>query len=171
MPQSAFGRAPRASARPCSTPPEALLESIAVATRRPRRRLKGEARIGGRAGKVIGRYKMAKHLQGAIDEHGRFSSRRTASSIAAEAALDGLYVVRASLPESKLNTSDTVRAYKRLATVERAPPPQDRGPQGPAGVPPQRRAGVRPCRAVQAGLLRGVTQAPTAAPDVVRRRG
>ncbi len=99
---------------------EELLAPIAAATRRPRRRLKGAARIGERAGKVIGRCKMAKHFEWSIDEQGGFNYRRNASSIAAEAALDGLYVVRTSLPESQLDAPGAVRAYKRLSTVERA---------------------------------------------------
>ena len=99
---------------------EAVLEPIAVATRREKRRLSGESKIGARVGKVIGRYKMAKHFEWSIDEKGGFSYRRNASSIAAEAALDGLYVVRTSLPEAELDAHGTVRAYKRLSTVERA---------------------------------------------------
>ena len=51
---------------------------------------------------------------------GGFTYRRNASSIAAEAALDGLYVVRTSLPETELDAHGTVRAYKRLSSVERA---------------------------------------------------
>lgn len=99
---------------------EALLEPIAVATRREKRRLSGHSRIGARVGKVIGRYKMAKHFEWSIDEKGWFSYGRNASSIAAEAALDGLYVIRTSVPESELDAPGTVRAYKRLGTVERA---------------------------------------------------
>ena len=49
-----------------------------------------------------------------------FTYRRNASSIAAEAALDGLYVVRTSVPETELDAHGSVRAYKRLSTVERA---------------------------------------------------
>ena len=99
---------------------EALLEPIAVATRREKRRLSGHSQIGARVGKVIGRYKMAKHFEWSIDEKGWFSYGRDASSIAAEAAVDGLYVIRTSVPESELDAPGTVRAYKRLGTVERA---------------------------------------------------
>ena len=63
---------------------------------------------------------MAKHFEWSIDENGGLTYRRNASSIAAEAALDGLYVVRTSLPETKLDAHGTVRAHKRLSTVERA---------------------------------------------------
>ena len=53
-----------------------------------------------------------------IDADGGFVYRRRAAAIAAEAALDGLYVIRTSLPEAELDGPDTVRAYKRLTTVE-----------------------------------------------------
>ena len=99
---------------------EAVLEPIAAATRREKRRLSGESKIGARVGKVIGRYKMAKHFEWSIDEKAGFTYRRNASSIAAEAAVDGLYVVRTSVPETELDAHGTVRAYKRLSTVERA---------------------------------------------------
>lgn len=99
---------------------EALLDPIVAATRREKRRLKGEDRIGERVGKVIGRYKMAKHFTWSIDEQGCFAYRRDAGSIAAEAALDGLYVIRTSLAESEMKAAEAVRAYKRLSSVERA---------------------------------------------------
>ena len=99
---------------------EAVLAPIAAATRREKRRLRGESKIGARVGRVIGRYKMAKHFEWSIDEKGVLTYRRNASSIAAEAALDGLYVVRTSVPETELDAHGTVRAYKRLSTVERA---------------------------------------------------
>ncbi len=99
---------------------EALLESIVVATTREKRRLRGEEQIGARVGTAIGRYKMAKHCDWSIDEHGVVHSERRAESIAAEAALDGLYIIRTSLPEEELNAQATVQAYKRLSTVERA---------------------------------------------------
>ena len=99
---------------------EAVLAPIGAATRREKRRLRGESKIGARVGKVIARYKMAKHFEWSIDEKGFFTYRRNASSIAAEAALDGLYVVRTSVPETELDAHGTVRAYKRLSTVERA---------------------------------------------------
>ena len=99
---------------------EKLLEPIAAATRRKRKRLTGAERIGARVGKVIGKYRMAKHFDWDIDDDGFFGHRRNAASIAAEAALDGLYVIRTSLPEERLDAAGAVRAYKRLSTVERA---------------------------------------------------
>jgi len=99
---------------------EALLEPIAVATRREKNRLKGADKIGERVGKVIGKYKMAKHFTWFIDDDGVFIYQRDEASIAAEAKLDGLYVIRTSLPASELDGPGTVRAYKRLSSVERA---------------------------------------------------
>ena len=98
---------------------EALLEPIVAATRRDKWRLKGQDKIGVRVGKVVGQYKMAKHFELAIEEDS-FGYRRKPESIAAEAALDGLYVVRTSLAETQLDAEGTVRAYKRLSAVERA---------------------------------------------------
>ena len=99
---------------------EDLLDPIVAATRRRTRRLKGEDRIGERVGKVIGKFRMAKHFEWDIDDDGAFGYKRNAASIAAEAALDGLHVVRTSLPETKLDGRGTVRAYTRLSAVERA---------------------------------------------------
>ena len=99
---------------------EGLLETIAEATRREKRRLKGEEKIGERVGKVIGRYKVAKHFTWEIDDGGVFRYRREAASIAAEAALDGIYVIRTCLDKAEMNAPDTVRAYKGLSAVERA---------------------------------------------------
>ena len=98
---------------------EALLEPIVAATKREKRRLKGAHKIGVRVGKVVGQYKVAKHFELHIEEYS-FGYLRKPESIAAEAALDGLYVVRTSLAEGELDAEDTVRAYKRLSAVERA---------------------------------------------------
>ena len=98
---------------------EVRLDQIVEATRRKRYRLKGQDRIGLRVGKVIGKYKMAKHFELDITDDS-FSYRRKVESIAAEAALDGLYVVRTSLPEETLDAEGTVSAYKGLSRVERA---------------------------------------------------
>ena len=98
---------------------EALLDPIAAAARREKRRLKGADKIGVRVGKVVGKYKMAKHFDLDIEEDA-FGYRRKPESIAAEAAMDGLYVVRTSLAETRLDAEGAVRAYKRLSAVERA---------------------------------------------------
>ena len=98
---------------------EKLLDPIVAATKREKNRLEGQDKIALRVGKVIGKYKMAKHFVLDIKDES-FGYRRDAESIAREAALDGLYVVRTSLPAAELDAQGTVRAYKRLSAVERA---------------------------------------------------
>jgi hypothetical protein len=95
------------------------LGKIAAAVGRHRGPLRGEAEIGLRVGKVINRHKMAKHFDLTIGE-ASFSFRRKHDAIAAEAALDGVYVVRANVPAADLDDAATVGAYKSLAQVERA---------------------------------------------------
>src|SRR5208337_3499861 len=65
------------------------------------------------------RHKMAKHFDLTIGDYS-FNFRRKADAIAAEAALDGLYVVRTNLPAETLGDAETVAAYKSLSQVERA---------------------------------------------------
>ena len=98
---------------------EALLAPIVAATQRNQRRLKGKEKIALRVGKVIAKYKMAKHFELGITDSA-FAWRRNTDAIAAEAALDGLYIVRTSVPATKLDAEQTVRAYKGLSVVERA---------------------------------------------------
>lgn len=84
-----------------------------------RGRLRGQDDIGVRIGKVIDKYKMAKHYTLDIgDTHFRFAVDE--DNVAAEAALDGLYVVRTSVAAVHLSAEDTVLSYKRLSQVERA---------------------------------------------------
>ena len=84
-----------------------------------RGRLKGQDAIGVRVGKVVNKYKMAKHVVLHIDE-GSFDFEINEESIACEAALDGVYVVRTSLSEERMSTDEVVRSYKNLTNVERA---------------------------------------------------
>ena len=98
---------------------ERQLNQISAATQRARNPLRGKARIALRVGGVLGRYKMRKHFRLTIEETG-FSFVRDDASIAREAALDGIYVVRTSVPAAALGSDEAVRAYKRLAEVERA---------------------------------------------------
>jgi hypothetical protein len=95
------------------------LAAIAAAVARKRRPLRGAAAIGLKVGVVLDRHKMAKHFALTITDDSFRFTRRT-REIAAEAALDGLYVVRTSLPAEALDDVGTVRAYKSLAVVERA---------------------------------------------------
>jgi DDE family transposase len=98
---------------------EQALNQVATATQRPRNPLRGKARIALRVGGVLGRYKMRKHFKLSIEETS-FSFTRDEASIAREAALDGFYVIRTSLPAAALPADQAVRNYKRLAVVERA---------------------------------------------------
>lgn len=98
---------------------ERELNQIVAATQRGQRALKGQGRIGLRVGKVIGRFKMAKHFKLTITED-RFAYERDTQRIHEEAALDGLYVIRTRVPKEMLESAQTVRAYKDLAHVERA---------------------------------------------------
>jgi Transposase DDE domain len=98
---------------------ERQLQEIAAATQRERNPLRGKARIALRVGGVLGRYKMRKHFRLTIEETS-FSFARDDASIAREAALDGIYVIRTSVPGAALAADATVGAYKRLAQVERA---------------------------------------------------
>lgn len=82
-------------------------------------RLRGQDKIGLRLGKVINQYKVAKHFALEIEDRA-FAFRRKRDSIAAEAALDGLYVIRTSVPAADMDSADCVRHYKSLAQVERA---------------------------------------------------
>ena len=70
-------------------------------------------------GAVADRHKMAKHFELTITDNG-FTFRRQPDRIAAEARLDGLYVVRTSLPAGAMRAEDVVGSYKALARVERA---------------------------------------------------
>src|SRR6266568_794352 len=82
-------------------------------------RLKGKDRIGVRVGKAINKYKVSKHFTLDIGDHHLSFSRRD-DLIQAEAALDGIYVVRTSLNKERASAEDTVRSYKMLSNVERA---------------------------------------------------
>jgi hypothetical protein len=95
------------------------LVEIAAAVSRVRKPLRGQAEIALKVGAVINRHKMAKHIEFDIAE-ASFAFRRNADAIAAEAALDGIYVVRTNLAKRVLDDAATVGAYKSLAKVERA---------------------------------------------------
>jgi hypothetical protein len=81
-------------------------------------RLRTVAAIGLRAGRVVNAKKMAKHFELEIAD-GVFTFRRRTGAIAAEAALDGLYVVRTSVGPERLDSAAVVETYKRLSAVER----------------------------------------------------
>src|SRR5437870_3362486 len=75
--------------------------------------------IGLRVGKVVNQYKMAKHFELVIGEN-TFTFARKSEAIAAEAALDGIYIIRTSVPAAQMDSAECVRNYKSLANVERA---------------------------------------------------
>ena len=82
-------------------------------------RLQGEAAIGPRVGAALNRYKVRKHFECTIGDT-EFAYRRQPDSIAHEAALDGVYVIRTSLAAGDLSAPDCVRSYKAPTQVERA---------------------------------------------------
>ena len=82
-------------------------------------RLKGAARIGLRVGQVANKYKVHKHFDIAIGE-AALTFKVDEASVAAEAALDGLYVIRTSAAPAAMSDEQTVLNYKGLAEVERA---------------------------------------------------
>ncbi len=82
-------------------------------------KLTGADEIGLRVGKVVNQYKVAKHFDLAIADH-TFSFARKREAIAAEAALDGVYIIRTSVAAAQMDSADCVRNYKALANVERA---------------------------------------------------
>ena len=103
---------------------QALLEATQkelekVRERVQRGRLKGEAPIGLRVGRVLNKYKVGKHFALDITEKS-FKFHLLDEQIAAEAALDGIYVIRTSIPKKQMSAADAVRNYKALANVERA---------------------------------------------------
>ncbi len=103
-------------------------EELLVATQRSLEKIKarvdsaklvGKDKIGLAVGKVLAQYKMAKHFELVIAEDA-LSFTRLQQGIAAEAALDGLYIVRTSLSVQRMDGPECVRTYKSLAQVERA---------------------------------------------------
>ena len=88
-----------------------------IAARVAAGRLTGAAEIGKKVGEVIGKYKMAKHLEVIITDDSLAIGRKLAQ-IEDEARLDGIYVIRTPVPEAELGTAEAVTAYKNLKYVE-----------------------------------------------------
>ena len=82
-------------------------------------KLMGKDKIGVAVGKVVNTYKVAKHFELTITDN-TFTFERLAESIAAEAALDGLYIIRTSVKAERMDAPTCVRTYKSLSQVERA---------------------------------------------------
>jgi hypothetical protein len=98
---------------------ETDLAAIKARVERKRKPLRGTAAIALEVGAVFNTHKMRKHFDLTITDDA-FNFARKSAEIAAEAATDGLYVVRTSLAEATLGDADTVRRYKSLSLVERA---------------------------------------------------
>jgi hypothetical protein len=100
---------------------EVELEKVKASVHGPRGRLRGApaGQIGERAGKIINKYKVAKHFTLTIAD-GHFAYQRNTEQINQEAALDGLYAIRTTLPAETLAAPAAVRAYKQLKLSERA---------------------------------------------------
>jgi len=98
---------------------EQKLAAIAAATRRPQRPLRDPERINYRIGALLGPKKVGKYFHWQITAEG-LTYQRDHARIARDAALDGIYVLRTSLPAARLDAAQTVRSYKRLSQVERA---------------------------------------------------
>ena len=98
---------------------EKELNVIAGATRRAKRPLRGAAQIGLRVGKVLNRCKVGKYFQLEMTDTS-FSYARAGAAIAVDEAIDGIYVIRTSVPARTLDAQGIVRAYKGLSVAERA---------------------------------------------------
>jgi transposase len=103
---------------------EALLQASEKELQKVRARIEkgslaGRDKIGVRVGRVLNKYKVGKHFALTIEESD-FKFQRLEKQIAAEAALDGLYVIRTSVPKKQMTSAEAVRSYKALAEVERA---------------------------------------------------
>ncbi len=97
---------------------ETELDKIVASVNRERRPLRGKDKIAMKVGKVIDRYKMAKHFIIEITDE-TFTYRRDEAKIAAETILDGVYVLRTSVESKVLGTEEVVLSYKSLSNVER----------------------------------------------------
>ena len=98
---------------------EAILEEIARVVRQPQSSLRGRNRINRRVGRDANRRKVQKHFRITVSDKD-LTWARDEDSIAAEAQLDGVYVVRTSLPAEAISAHDAVYAYESLAQIERA---------------------------------------------------
>ena len=103
---------------------QALLEATTLELDKIRERvergaLEGAAKIGVKVGRVLDKYKVAKHFELTITDTA-VKYQILESQVAAEAALDGIYVIRTALPKKQMSAPEAVRSYKALTQVERA---------------------------------------------------
>ena len=148
---------------------EAALEEIANIVRQPRSKLRGRDRINRRVGREANRRKVEKHFQITVSDD-KLEWARDEGKIAAEALLDGIYIVRTSLPAEAISPDEAVLAYKSLSRVERAFRclKQSRLQVRPIYV--QRRPCSRSCLPVHACLLPRMAPAQATRATVVRGR-
>ena len=98
---------------------EAILEEIARVVRQPHSKLRGRDQINRRVGREANRRKVQKHFQITVSDN-NLTWSRDEDKIAAEAQLDGIDIIRTSLPAEAISAHDVVYAYKSLAQIERA---------------------------------------------------
>lgn len=94
-------------------------DKVVASVRKENNPVRGKDEIGVRVGKVINKFKVAKHFDYRI-EHDSFTYRRNQKSIDKEAALDGIYVIRTNVETARMDSHQVVGAYKGLAKVESA---------------------------------------------------
>jgi hypothetical protein len=146
------------------------LARVQAAVARKRAPLRGAAKIALAVGAVVNRHKMAKHF--AIDiSDAAFSFARKTAEIAAEAAIDGIYVVRTNLPAETLRRCDN-RAQLQIPRAGGAglSLPQNRRSAGPAGLSLAGGSSARARAPLHAGLLSRMAHASEPRTDAVRRR-
>jgi hypothetical protein len=95
------------------------LELDKIRERVERGALEGAAKIGVKLGRVLGKYKVGKHFELTITDTS-VKYQILEPQVAAEAALDGIYVIRTALPKKQMSAPEAVRSYKALTQVERA---------------------------------------------------
>jgi hypothetical protein len=95
------------------------LDRIVAATKRPRRPLRGKAVIAARVARTLARSKMEKYFSLTISED-QLHYQRNQTRIERDAHLDGIYVIRTSVPKPVLDATEVVKSYKSLSHVERA---------------------------------------------------
>jgi len=147
-------------------PTENELDTIVVATRRRQRALTSPDTTALRVGKMINRHKMGKQFQLTITDTS-FSYQRNAEKIAAEAALDGIYITRTSVSEQQLDGRPPFRRTKTCRWSARLSQPENRRLEDPSNPSSTARSGVDPRVLVHLGLLRRVAHAPVTVANAV----
>jgi hypothetical protein len=148
---------------------ETALVKICAMTERKRNPLRGRDKIALKVGAVLDRRHMAKHFDLAISETGLAWSRK-AEAIAAEAALDGVYVIRSSLPGDGFPAAAIVLAYKGLSHAERGFRDIKSGDRDVRPIPSPRPSRPSPRLPMHAGRLRRLEHEARPRPDAVQRR-